>query len=510
MEKLMQLVSKLISGIGQFFYDLYEDGVKGLWRHIENNIGYYGDTFDRDFEAEIDKWAKTNNVNAEIVEEAKDIIEFPVIIRWAMFFVFRIQFGLSRVWSYVGAMKNIDDQVANEDVRPNLIDQGTAMRAAVLDPTKFNEAKDLLGKWGIPDSQQALMWSAIEQLPSLTELIPLLNRGIITSDDFIKVMTQHGFKEETAQQLMQLRWFYPSPSDIISLIGREAFEPEAIAKFDLLRDFTDIDPKHYEKAGITEEVAKMYWVAHWQNPSLNQVFSMIHRKVVKEDGERFSLDDLSTYYKLADVNPFFGDLLRQIAFAPLGRVDTRRMFRMGVLSREQVFESYEAQGYSPDNAELLTQFTEAEKEQSDRDLSRSQIEKLYKLGQVNEEELRGMLEGLGYSQEEAFSIQYLLQGDIEEDRLKSFIARAEVEYKRSMIDAVKVRSFLATEGIGSGRVKDLIEKWDNELVKDRTRPTKDDWLSWLGSEIVSETEFINGMLEREYSMENILRYLEAN
>lgn len=508
MLEILANIGKFATATATYAYALFERGIQAGYTFFADRYTATGLQVDIDIDKIIRDFGGFYEIPPTIVQEARRLVNLPTAVKILLLPLLSLVLLASRFGSYLVSAKQLDAQSADKDLRPNLIDQATVIRATLLEPSRFDAAKLLLDKMGIPDDQQVMLWASIEQIPTLTELILLLNREFIDSDEFVETLTRQGFREPTAQKLEQLRHFYPSPSDIIYLIGREAFEPVAIERFQLDFDFELIDPKVYQKAGMTEEVARWYWTAHWKNPSIGQVFSMIHREVDKPDGGKFTLDDLAIYYKLADINPFFGDLLRQIAFNPLGRVDTRRMFRMGVLDRDQVKRSYRHQGYDADNAELLTRYSEREKSEADRDLTRAQVEESYRLGLFDAVEFRALLVALDYTEDDAWAIQYLVDAKTEERRLVSFFRRAEVEYKRGNISEMQVRLSLNSEGVNSDRINDMLTEWENELVATEVLPTKTDWLRWVQSEVVTVAEFRAGMKQRRYSDENITRYLE--
>lgn len=465
----------------------------------------------------IEDGIRSEDIGPQMAEELREIEEaLPWPIDWVLLYIVALQVKLLRFWEYVKGLANMAAQQSNVDLRPNLIGLDVIVRALHRIPSRQAELIDIIERWGIPTEQISDLIAANRPLPTLTEILTLVNRGGIEEGEGIALLQAQGFPEAHAEKLLELRRFYPGPSDLVSLAGREAFEPESIKRFKLDMDFDLIDPEIFAKAGVSKEIAKWYWVAHWQNPSLNQVFEMIHRKVQKPGanmqpggGGAFSLDDLSVYYKLADINPFFGDLLRQIAFRVPTRVDTRRMFDMGVIDREKVRSLYEAQGYSPEDAELLTAFSEKLRDNDTRKLTRSQIVQMFQLGQLDRIQLAIWLKAIGYEDEEAEILADLEQAKKDEKRLRSITRRAEFDYKRQVKDGVQVAAFLAAEDVTSKQIADYLEEWDNEIPVEAAHPSKDDLLGWLGGAQIDEVRFRAGMEMLRYSTEDIDIYLEA-
>ncbi|GAH79863.1 unnamed protein product, partial [marine sediment metagenome] len=72
------------------------------------------------------------------------------------------------------------------------------------------------------------------------------------------------------------------------------------------------------KKGLSKEWSERYWAAHWNLPSPQQGFEMLHRGVI-------NVSELNMLLRALDVMPFWRDKLTAIAFRRLTRVDIRRM-----------------------------------------------------------------------------------------------------------------------------------------------------------------------------------------
>ena len=451
-----------------------------------------------------------NGLPSEIGEELREISDkLPRPVDSILGMVLLGSLGTSKFWDWISGQRNLVRQQVNADLRPNLVELSSLIRYAQLYPDDYPKVKAILDKWGLPDQQQQIEFFAREQLLSLQELIPLTNRGIIEQTEAEETLTRQGMQSDTASLAMRLAEFYPGPADIVTLAGREAFEEDAISAFQLDKDMPDEYIDAAAKAGVSREIARWYWVAHWNNPSLNQVFSMIHRRAKKPDGSEFSTADLDIYYRLADISPFFGDLLRQIAFTPKTRVDIRRMFNMDVITRSEVHSAYLDIGYTDANAELMTQFAEKLKEESGRDLTRSQLEKLYQIGELDGLEFVDALQVLDYTLVQAWDIKALIDAKIEEKRIDSFIDRAEAEFKRGVKSQIEVSSDLSNQGIGSGRVSEYLREWVNQLVVERRIPSKQDLVGFLGSGLIDVATFRVQMGQHLYGEESITLYIQS-
>ena len=153
--------------------------------------------------------------------------------------------------------------------------------------------------------------------------------------------------------------------------------------------------------GYAPEMAKHYWAAHWELPSVGQGFEMFHRlrPGAVAPGVAFTLPDLKRLLKQQDVLPFYRDRLTEIAYAPYTRVDVRRMFQAGVLSFEEVVSAYRDLGYDATRATTLAEWTRRDLDTEERTLTLSQVLSGYKEGLLARLDAATRLQGVGYSVE---------------------------------------------------------------------------------------------------------------
>ena len=503
-------IMRWAEAIGTFFANELVGGIKGIpewiaeqWREL---VEEPTDTALLDM---IDSM-EARGLHREIAEEMREIVtKLPTPVDDILLLNLRFILFNTGLKDWLGALSNLNQQAINADLHPNLIGLDILGRYAVQHPEEFAKVDELFNKWGIPDEQRNIYLRTLRQYFSPTELMVMVNRGLVSNDRAISHLTKQGITTNDAQDLLALRYYWPSPTDIVSLAGREAFEEDAIKAFDLDRDMPEEMFEAARKAGVTDEVMRWYWVAHWQNPSLSQVFEMLHREVKKPDGSTFDQSDLDVFYRLADVNPYFGGLLRQIAYRPYTRVDTRRMFEMGVLSRDEVKRSYLDQGYDDEHAENMTEFTARFVEDKQRDLTKPQIDQLFRLGLIDREEYRDYMEVLGYDEEEAYWLLDLLQAELEEKRLRSALRSLEYQFKRGMLDKIQTEQALSKLDLKGSRINEMVEDWSSEEITEQALPSKEDLIGWYTEGQLSEIEFRRKMRRRRYADDDIDLYVST-
>ena len=368
-------------------------------------------------------------------------------------------------------------------------------------------AAELLDQSGFSDEDQRLLLDARKTTPDYTAILTLRNRGVIDDAQALEYLAQLGYRERDPERVLQLRHWYPSPQDLVTLAGREAFEPDAIRQFKLDQDYPQVLDELGERAGLSREWMRRFWVAHWTTPSLNQAFEMARREVRKDDGTTFDEQDLDVYYRLADISPFFGDLLRQIARIPIGRIDIRRMVRSGVLDRAETERRYRHLGYSPEDAVLMADFAFSEAERQGKNLTRSQLEQSYELGLLDAVELEDELLKLGYDRTEVGQLRALLDTKLRLERTEERRDRVRWRYERHLISREIAMRDLAVLGVKAIHIERLLREWDASRDINRALPTIPQVVSWYGDGTITEPQARDYLLRRRVAPGDIELYL---
>lgn len=270
------------------------------------------------------------------------------------------------------------NKVSGFDFTPFLTQYYYALNAACrqkyLDPDKaiaafLGNAIDydhLDTQWAVegycPD---ALQWylKAARAKPLPFELGTMRLRGIVTPSQYHESMRELGYLEPNVREnLYKLRQQLPTLSDIIRMMIRDADDNQLAAQIGLdsqfdqkygaqLRDWAD-------QQGVPEQVARYAWRAHWTIPSPTQLFEFWRRlrKNPQFGGEAKLWKDIESALVQQDILPFWHEHYKAINYLPLGRVDVRRMFNNGSIKEDDLVGLYNQLGYSDENAEKLKKF----------------------------------------------------------------------------------------------------------------------------------------------------------
>ena len=220
-----------------------------------------------------------------------------------------------------------------------------------------------------------MMLSNNEYVYTPDDVRELYWRKLIDEDTAKAELARNGLDPSRIDLLMGTWNRIPSTQDILWMVGKEAFEPDQIQVFGLDDKFPEDQVEWLEKQGLSRFWAEKYWIAHWTPPSLQLGFEMYHRS---------QLDDheLDLLFQLHEIPPFFRPKLKAISYRLLTRVDVRRMYRAGEIDAQKVFDTYKGSGYSNEDAQSMTNWVIAEYSPEQKELTRSQVELAYADGQL--------------------------------------------------------------------------------------------------------------------------------
>jgi len=213
---------------------------------------------------------------------------------------------------------------------------------------------------------------ATRQMVTASEIIIRMRKGSIKKEEAQIEAAKIGFDVLTFDKIIDASLVQPTPQDMIRFLVREVFNPDIVKKFKQDADFPPEATAEFAKIGVPEKLVNQYWQAHWELPSINQVFEMYYRfhpdmeEVWSKELEGTGLkkEDLVTdqatvelLLKTQDVMPFWRPRQLGIAYQPLNRVDVRRMIRLRQLDYKQTLYQFRKLGFSPVDAQRMTWFS---------------------------------------------------------------------------------------------------------------------------------------------------------
>lgn len=313
---------------------------------------------------------------------------------------------------------------------------------------------------GVTKDRASIALETARPLPTPGAIQEGYLRGEIDEKEHDRLLSAYGYTASDISLFHALYFIIPPPTDLIRMAVREAFSPDIAEKFGQYEDYPEAFTKWAEKQGISLDWAEKYWAAHWDLPSATMGFEMLHRRIIDEN-------ELKLLLRALDVMPYWRERLIQLSYSPITRVDLRRMYKMGVLSEQDVYNGYLDIGYSPENAQRLTEFTkrysapeDTSQQDTFRELARGTYSQAYKKKVIARDEYIQYLTNMGYHPDD---IALLVQLDdyviYQQDKLfdlsgyrKDMLKLALSAWDRGLIHDTDIRGILTDLGYDEGEI----------------------------------------------------------
>jgi len=382
---------------------------------------------------------------------------------------------------------------------------------------------------GFDSKRTGELIALLRKLMTAEELIVAKWRKVFSEDDkenekiFYHEMQKIGIDSETAKRLERIRLFYPSPSDFIMFAVREVFNEDVVKEFGYDEEFPEAIIPHVEKAGMKPEILRWYWRAHWDLPSPTQGYEMLHRlnpDVLKVLGEKYrdmglepdkietTLNTLKTLLKIADIPRYWRDRLIAIAYAPITRVDLRRIYAMGLINDEELVARLMELGYTKQDATLLLQFYKEYKMETEKELTKTEIKKAFMYHLIDESETIEFLKVLGYDENEAKLIIQIWQNEIKAKELDDRIDTIKEMFAAGLISYSEAITQLDGMNLPSKLRDRILAEMERIRLRRMRLPSKSDLTRWLQKGLIDEETFRSLMKANNYKEEFIDYYLK--
>jgi len=216
-----------------------------------------------------------------------------------------------------------------------------------------------------------------------------------------------------------------------------------------------------EAQGISAELARSYWRAHWQLPSPTQAYQMLHRlrkgsQLEKLTGLHTSEATISKLLEIDDYPEYWRERLMAISHHPLTRVDSQRAYILGVLSEEDLISAFRDLGYTQQDAQTLTAFT---KERRFQWLLRRPESKAYASGSMNSKELSRSLSTYKLTSEELERLLQQLSLSIQSKTRQACLKQYRRQLLTGIISEKSAEKELVKLGLDKRQSEVMIKGW---------------------------------------------------
>ncbi len=391
-----------------------------------------------------------------------------------------------------------------KDWRP---DPGTLISLQNRFPEMGEAWIEVWDELGIPeDILEKLPQVVIPVIPE-TDLLTLWLRDELPEGELNTELAARGWTEDRIEKAKLVRQIIPGVGDLISMAVREAWRDDVAERFDYDQGFDLLPSEPFEAQGLSMDWVKRYWRAHWVLPSITAGYQMMHRLRPGKTDNPFSIDDLQTLLRTADISPFFIDRLIEISFAPYTRVDLRRMYKAGVLNEDQVYQGYLDIGYDEEKARNLADFAILDARGKERDLTKGLIVSAYKRGTIERSEAISGLVDLRYSALDAEFIITIADAELAKKTTDAQLDRVEFLYMEGEIDEGGVYTELGPLNLPGDQVQGLIIQWEISKRKKRTLPSRADLEGFYRNDLIDLGTLQSGLSKRRIADEDITLFI---
>lgn len=504
------LIGRLWSAVRGFFVAQWQDVWSKWLETVPKTLDNVGEKMneglqkidDPMWETMLDYYKKMGFSNPETDALLQTMKDLPVGSSFVMFILVNLSM-LSRFLNIIQDGPSAEMLYKfNTKTRHNLADINSLVKSAFIAPEKTREIRETLAKMGFNDDQMDYLFLSNYSLYDLNICRDLFLRGILSDDKLFERMREIGFTDTRIKEMIQSWEVIPGPSDLFHLVGKEAFEPDMIRIIGLADEFPEEQVHWLEKQGVSRYWAEKYWYAHWEQPSLQMGFEMLHRGIITNE-------ELDMLFRAQEIPPFWRDKLTQMTYLPYTRVDTRRMYDWGVLTIEGVYNNYRDLGYDHEHAVNLTKWTILQTDPNDKDISLGQILKNYEARVLARPDAKALIMDLGYSDDKAefllISSEYNMAEKLQTKKLKVI----EEKYTLRLIDKFEAMRELNALNLPSDQINLLLDEWNIDIYKDRKIPSKTDLEKFFLQGIIDEETYIQEMDKLGYSFKYIQWYLAA-
>jgi len=391
----------------------------------------------------------------------------------------------------------------NSKFTPNYLDSETLIRALHTAPELTADINKKLSENGLNASDIKLLKVSHYALYDVNQIRESYMRKILTKEQAIARMEELGFTPQRISEIMPCWSVIPGPQDLFWMVGKEAFEPDQIAKFGLGSEFPTEQLKWLEMQGVSEEWAMKYWIAHWDYPSEGRVLELYHRGLIDDD-------TLDSFYRVIEMPSYWREKLKKASFSLYTRVDLRRMHDMGLITEQDVYDNFRGEGYDDTHAKNMVKFYLKYNEDNNKDLSRSQIEEAYKADLLTKKQAIDMFIKQGYTESQSsFMVEMMDYNElIQMQKLR--IKTVQKSFKTYHVSETEARRLLAELNVETKWVDFYIKTWLAETELEEKTPPKEDLISWLQSGLISPSDFMLYMKRLKYSDKVIAIYVAQN
>jgi hypothetical protein len=366
---------------------------------------------------------------------------------------------------------------------------------------------DLADQGWTPERGQLLMEIARPRF-SPGQLADLLRRNHLDQGSFNAELSAQGWLPDDIVNHGYLAEFLPGIGDLLGMSDHFLFDDQAAARLGLDSALPANLINYAQRQGIPQVWTEAYWRQHWAIPSAAQGFELLHRLRPGRSNVPFDSTELDLLLQANGVPSNLRQQLEELSYNPLPRLALNGLYQAGRITEDDVLQSYLDNGYSPDNAQLMTTYTTDVKNGPLKDLTRGAIMTSYTDGLIDAAQVRTMLDSMGLTDDDITF--YLAQADYAnaQQNISDTLTEVKAQYIAGAIDDVSVYAVLGPLNLPSERVNILLQTWNVSRDAHVNTPVKSDVDAWYKAGIITGDQFKAYYKRLRYNQADTAIYLQ--
>lgn len=302
---------------------------------------------------------------------------------------------------------------------------------------------------GIDGERFHLLTRLAGQAPAPGDLAEALRRGIINRATFDRGIVQGAMRAEWSDLVRDLSMRNPPPEAMLAAY-LEGQLPEGEAR------------DRFAKLGGNPDYFDILFDTQGQAPTPVQALELANRGIIPWKGTGAGKVSYEQAFLEGPWRNKWMPAFRALGeYLPPPRTVTA-MYREGSIDHDRAAELLSKQGLADDLVEAYLESGSAQKTEKSRDLAQSTVLELYRDRLIPRDDAHSMLEGMGYSGQEADFILSIEDTRLAQRYLNLAVGRIHTLYVGHKLDRQATSNVLAQLGIVGEAAGDLVAIWDWE------------------------------------------------
>lgn len=350
----------------------------------------------------------------------------------------------------------------------------------------LDDALKRLHRTGFDGHHAKELLNLARTLIGMPDASAMWNRSIIDTEELVRIGVANGYTDDEARKFAELGGEPPPPELLYAAYRRGIIDLDTLRRgivqgpirnewFPLLEQMS-MHPMTPEQAAsaVTQghmTIARGRQIAHEYglNP---EDFETIVETSGRPPGVEFAgeallrgfitEDEFRAMFLESAIKNRYIDTIRKMVTRLVPQETARSLLSKGVITEERTREILRQHGFAPEDIDSLIAASTVERTQAARDLSLSMVQELYTEQEITADDAMGMLQALGYDEQEAGWLLDLADLRRERTYRSAVVTRVRSGFVKGLITEESAVTTLDALGVPPARRDTLLSLWSIE------------------------------------------------